>query len=1434
MRNTTHLLLTAGLLFTILSSKAQNIFEPRETVWQNLFYDYNGFFDIDNDGDLDILASQPPPLDQTLYWIKNNAGIFEQEFNILYDVGTEFENVVCFDIDQDGDEDILMELSGLQLGILVNNGNQNFALNSYSLPNITGGITAPNPIKIGQMNNDTLLDIIVVYSNNRSYTLLNDGFNNFPSYYLNPSQIEGEYMSLVDYTGDGVDDIVSGASLSRLFTNDGQGVFSNSGIAFNHTGEILDNSIDIDGDGLFDIVSASDLNLGLSNIYLYENNGMNTFTSHTLTITGGIQYPYFDDFDNDGDLDLFYSHLDAIWTNTIFNDTLVRRENLGNFVFDAPVVLSGNCLDGGSSSGERKVIDLDQDGDLDLYWIPHSYDYESYYMENLGNNSYGIADVMFSGASRAEKIFVEDIDNDGHKDIISSNNWLDNDGAGNYIVKGLDGINLYERSVWMDMNNDGKPDVVSQGPNYWPTIYFNSPLGNSWSFLVCDSAEIYNSLAAGDLDGDGDNDLIGLNDHLSWYENLGNGNFSQTTDISVQTALSSDKVICNDIDLDGDLDLLTSTSNVLKVFKNDGNANFTLSYTYTYSAGNKIHINDVQDINGDNVKDILFDVQSNSSTTFFSVRALLGVGNSYNTNSLYLGISGRQIKWIDFDYDGDIDIFIASNSFDQVAYIANDGLGNFVNPVIIDSGYPDATGLELSDIDGDGDLDVIVSSYNENNVSVYRSNLSGPSISGSLYWDENNNKTRESSEIGIVQTQVFSSPLAFSSINNISGRYLFSVDTGEYTISYLTQPNWILNTDSSTYQVNITDSLTSYSNIDFGFLPVDSIISIDPYIVSGFTRCDTAVDFYYGFHNSGTAKLNGTMLVKVDSFIDSIYFAVPPDTIINSFEFGWHFNALYPGHNFERNNLLEMPGVASGFNLGDSIQVQISIVANAYNYLLTDTSNFIYEPIVLCSYDPNDKITSPDRPGTVNETLFEEELTYTIRFQNTGNSYAQNLILIDTIDNQLDLNSLRILSSSHSDKLTVQITNDSIIRFRFNNIFLPDSASSPLGSQGFVCFKINERNNLPEGSEVRNSASIYFDTNPPIHTNETLNTFVNFLSCTHNEITTVNLCPGETYTLENGNIVTSGVYFDTIFDPFCDTIIQTEVIQNLNTSFTQVVSACDYWQSPNGNLHSTSGAFYDTLVNENNCDSILTTNLIILNSSAAEVDTTICDSYLMSNGTIINSAGTYFDTLTNQLGCDSILTINLSIGNTQSELDTLVCDLYSLSDGSLLTVAGIYIDTLVNSLGCDSILQIDLSIGNSNSVLFDTASYSYASPSNLYNWTESGTYFDTITNYLGCDSLITINLIIVDPTSVKNIELNGFTLYPNPANDYFTLFLNDNYLLSGSVELTIIDMLGRNIKTVNINHLGKVNVNDLEDGMYVVSIRDSEDKIFHTKIDIFR
>ncbi|MDF2457561.1 MAG: hypothetical protein K0R51_3554 [Cytophagaceae bacterium] len=149
---------------------------------------------------------------------------------------------------------------------------------------------------------------------------------------------------------------------------------------------------------------------------------------------------------------------------------------------------------------------------------------------------------------------------------------------------------------------------------------------------------------------------------------------------------------------------------------------------------------------------------------------------------------------------------------------------------------------------------------------------------------------------------------------------------------------------------------------------------------------------------------------------------------------------------------------------------------------------------IVDSYDPNDKAALP--VGMTDDHLVKAgtPLKYTIRFQNTGSDVAYKVVVVDTLDNNLDLATFTETSASHPYVLKVTSAEEKmILTYTFNNINLKDSTTSEPESHGFLSFYINAKEDLADGNTIHNKADIFFDYNSAIVTNvvdHTIGTYV--------------------------------------------------------------------------------------------------------------------------------------------------------------------------------------------------------------------------------------------------------------------------------------------------------------------------------------------------------
>jgi uncharacterized repeat protein (TIGR01451 family) len=351
-----------------------------------------------------------------------------------------------------------------------------------------------------------------------------------------------------------------------------------------------------------------------------------------------------------------------------------------------------------------------------------------------------------------------------------------------------------------------------------------------------------------------------------------------------------------------------------------------------------------------------------------------------------------------------------------------------------------------------------------------------------VFYDENQNSKFDPGEHlqqdGSVE--VFPSK-QYLLYNNASG-ILAILKTGKYQIEFnpSSLPNWHLTTGTSLFDVDV-NTKNFADTIYFGVAPDVYFSDLTTNIYSPPLRCNETIKFSVFVKNQGSRIENGILWFTVDERLSTLNFLDKPDTIISPNNYGWYYSDLYPGEGRMKCVKIKIPGI-DVIMAGELIHFK-SYIEEPDNTFTLKSNVFYYDPPQRCSVDPNDKMVNPMRANSY--TLFDEDLIYTIRFQNTGNDLAYRVVIRDTLDAKLDGSSFQVLNSSHPDQLVTELTDNSIVTFSFENIRLPYEKQDKDGSNGFVCYKIKSIANVPEQSQIQNTASIYFDYNPSIRTNTT-------------------------------------------------------------------------------------------------------------------------------------------------------------------------------------------------------------------------------------------------------------------------------------------------------------------------------------------------------------
>lgn len=325
-------------------------------------------------------------------------------------------------------------------------------------------------------------------------------------------------------------------------------------------------------------------------------------------------------------------------------------------------------------------FDADGDGDLDLYAVSGSYEAPPYSAQaqdrlytNNGNGFFELAKAALPKiTANGSCVRAADFDGDGDLDLfvggrsvsgsypVTPQSYLLQNNGGVFAdvttqyCPDLQYIGMVTDALWSDFSGDGKPDLVLTGE--WLPVTFLKNEGAAFSLQknsgISQHVGWWNSLAAGDFDGDGDMDYVAGNLGL-------NSNFKATPDEPMT-------LLAKDLDENGKLDLmvfcyLKAEDGSLKPFP--------------------MHARDDM------------------------VSQLVAIRKQYPSFKTY-GRAAMDDLWKAKDREGAI-VLQATDM--ATSYIENKGNGKFsITPLPLQAQAAPVYGMLADDVDGDGALDLLL------------------------------------------------------------------------------------------------------------------------------------------------------------------------------------------------------------------------------------------------------------------------------------------------------------------------------------------------------------------------------------------------------------------------------------------------------------------------------------------------------------------------------------------------------------------------------------------------------------------------------------------------------------------------------------------------------------------------------------------------------
>ena len=545
----------------------------------------------------------------------------------------------------------------------------------------------------------------------------------------------------LDFNNDGYRDLLvlnlsATATRNDLYWNNGDGTFR-SGNAGNLTQRSQWRSwsaaADYDGDGWLDIyVTESDSYPSTCSCRLYHASPDGTFTSTNLGPT--VAYANsaaWGDYDNDGDPDLFicgYTSESTLWSN----------DGRGNFTAD------NHGLPPNLGTLHAAWTDYDRDGDLDISLSSLS---DTRIYRNDGASGFTLTTILAAVAGSA----WADYDNDGYLDLVIDGGQdtarkpglFHNDGNGTFsrVVDAFTEVaENWLSSPWGDFDNDGFMDLVMVNQYGRHKLYHNLGNPNHWiKFKLVGTAS--------------NRDAIGAKVRIQatiggesvWQMQEVNGGYAMQNDTRLNFGLG-DAAMVEKVRIEwpsGNVQELTSQSvdRIVTVTEQV----YITPVRPTASLGGSVALTSQRSGTRQWYHEgVLLEGQTSSTLSIADIQLSDGgrysvvtdSGGTLYTNFVYLFVDTQFTKinegpvvtdnedswgsvWVDYDVDGDVDLFVANGLFvgnQRNALYRNDGNGNFTRMTAATAGAIASEAgnwgqTSWADFDNDGLPDAVVDGY---------------------------------------------------------------------------------------------------------------------------------------------------------------------------------------------------------------------------------------------------------------------------------------------------------------------------------------------------------------------------------------------------------------------------------------------------------------------------------------------------------------------------------------------------------------------------------------------------------------------------------------------------------------------------------------------------------------------------------------------------
>ncbi len=349
-------------------------------------------------------------------------------------------------------------------------------------------------------------------------------------------------------------------------------------------------------------------------------------------------------------------------------------------------------------------------------------------------------------------------------------------------------------------------------------------------------------------------------------------------------------------------------------------------------------------------------------------------------------------------------------------------------------------------------------------------------LNGDLFYDLNNNCTKDDGEIGIPQAIVRlinkQSGNSYFAVTDKTGHFSSGLPEGEYQIEFVSKRH-MSTMCKSNYATQIRNG--RYSQVSLGEYmdpaTADVEVQLRPIYPDDLKAGDTvyAVLFVQN-HGANTVK-NGTIHLTHDLPLSDFY-SEPAADDYNGISAIYTLAELNP---FESRSILvrlRMPFSATDSDLY-KLEVKTGSLLTLGDATPTDNTQTRELSIGKRSNGGAAVVKNSDLGIQIPQNV--RRWTYTVDFKNTSSQTVNKAVLIDTLDNSLPMQRV-VLNSFYPTKAQYSVQQGRILVVSFDPANLKTLEANAAAAGGWVQYSIDLYQDLPINAQIDNTAFMNFDS----------------------------------------------------------------------------------------------------------------------------------------------------------------------------------------------------------------------------------------------------------------------------------------------------------------------------------------------------------------------